>query len=62
MPRMSGPQLVARLRELQPGLKAILMSGHTPETVLKHGETGRGAVFLQKPFEIDDLLKVLKSF
>jgi two-component system cell cycle sensor histidine kinase/response regulator CckA len=62
MPRMSGPQLVARLRELQPGLKAILMSGHTPETVLQHGQTpGHEAVFLQKPFEIDDLLSHVRT-
>jgi len=56
MPRMSGPQLVERLRMLQPGLKAIFMSGHTPETVVQHGDVSAGSAFLQKPFEIGDLL------
>jgi PAS domain S-box-containing protein len=55
MPRMSGPELVKQLRLLQPDLKVIFMSGHTPETVLEHGDVS-GGVFLQKPFEIDDLL------
>ena len=41
---------------LQPGLKAIFMSGHTPETVVQHGDVGAGSAFLQKPFEIGDLL------
>jgi CheY-like chemotaxis protein len=55
MPRMSGPQMIERLRSFQPDFKSILMSGHTPETVVQHGNIG-GAVFLQKPFEIEDLL------
>ena len=56
MPRMSGPQLVARLRQDQPGLEVIFMSGHTPETVVQHGSIPRDAVFLQKPFDIAQLL------
>jgi len=56
MPRMSGPQLVAHLRTLQPAMRTILMSGHTPETVLRQGEVGPDAVFLQKPFEIEVML------
>jgi PAS domain S-box-containing protein len=56
MPRMSGPQLVERLRTFQPGLRAIFMSGHTPETVVQHGDVSGGSAFLQKPFEIGDLL------
>jgi PAS domain S-box-containing protein len=56
MPRMSGPQMVERLRRLQPGLKAIFMSGHTPETLVQHGDVSGGSAFLQKPFDIADLL------
>jgi PAS domain S-box-containing protein len=56
MPRMSGPKLLERLRELQPGLKAILMSGHTPETVYEHGDVRAAEAFLRKPFDVDELL------
>jgi CheY-like chemotaxis protein len=60
MPRMSGPELVARLRASHPMVKVIFMSGHTPETVLKHGGAELGTTFLQKPFEVDDLLATVR--
>jgi PAS domain S-box-containing protein len=56
MPRLSGPELLQRLRAAQPAVKFIFMSGHTPETVLEHGGIGPGTAFLQKPFDVDDLL------
>jgi PAS domain S-box-containing protein len=60
MPRMSGPALVERLRAWQPGVKVIFMSGHTPETVLRHGGIGAGTAFLQKPFDVDDLVTQIR--
>jgi hypothetical protein len=39
----------------------IFMSGHTPETVLRHGGIGAGTAFLQKPFEIEDLLGLVRK-
>ena len=56
MPRMSGPELVSRLRASHPNVKVIFMSGHTPETVLQHGGADLGTTFLQKPFEVEELL------
>jgi PAS domain S-box-containing protein len=61
MPRMSGPELVARLRSSHPTVKVIFMSGHTPETVLQHGGADLGTTFLQKPFEVDDLLATVRQ-
>jgi DNA-binding response OmpR family regulator len=55
LPRMSGPELIRRLRALRPGLKTLFMSGHTPETAHQQGGIG-DAAFLQKPFEVGDLL------
>ena len=60
MPRMSGPELVQRLRSANPDVKVIFMSGHTPETVLLHGGVA-GTAFLQKPFEFDDLLARIRE-
>ena len=59
MPRMSGPELVERLRSANPQVKVVFMSGHTPETVLRHGVVG--TAFLQKPFEFEDLLARLRE-
>ena len=56
MPRMSGPELVRKLRASHAQVKVIFMSGHTPETVHQHGGADPGAAFFQKPFEVDDLI------
>ena len=61
MPRMSGPELIERLRATRPELKAIFMSGHTPETVRIHGGTGEGTAFLQKPFDVEHLLAKVRE-
>ncbi len=47
MPRMGGVQLVKRLREDRPGLKALLISGRTSSEVAR-GNTSFD--FLAKPF------------
>jgi PAS domain S-box-containing protein len=60
MPRMSGPELVRRLRASHPFVKVIFMSGHAPETVHQHGGAA-GTTFLQKPFEVDDLLAKVRA-
>ena len=60
MPRMGGPELVSRLRASHPRVKVIFMSGHTPETVLQHGGSDLGLTFLQKPFDVDDLIAIVR--
>ena len=55
MPGMRGPELVERLRQARPGLRAIFMSGYASENLSDGGDTAR-SVYLQKPFDIDDLL------
>ena len=51
MPIMRGTALAARLRELKPALRILLMSGYAEDL---QGELGRSA-FLQKPFTADVL-------
>ena len=53
MPGMSGPQLAARLTELQPGLPVLFISGYTDSP----GELPRGANLLRKPFTSAALLR-----
>jgi CheY-like chemotaxis protein len=60
MPKMSGPELVERLRASHPAVRVIFMSGHTPETVMRHGGAA-GTAFLQKPFELDELLALVRD-
>jgi two-component system, cell cycle sensor histidine kinase and response regulator CckA len=53
MPGMSGPQLAARLTELQPGLPVLFISGYTDSP----GELPAGATLLRKPFTSAALLR-----
>ena len=53
MPGMSGPQLAARLTELQPGLPVLFISGYTDSP----GELPAGANLLRKPFTSAALLR-----
>ncbi|HEY9594533.1 MAG TPA: histidine kinase N-terminal 7TM domain-containing protein, partial [Spirochaetia bacterium] len=61
MPRMSGPDLVARVRELTPTIRVLYMSGYSERTIL-HGDSGDGSVaFLPKPFNPGELLSKLRE-
>jgi PAS domain S-box-containing protein len=52
MPGMNGRELYEELVNLQPGLKAIFMSGYTDDVIGPHGVLEEGTWFLQKPFSI----------
>ncbi len=55
MPKMSGTDLAARVRQGQPDVKVLFMSGYSME-VLAWRETGTtGAAFIQKPFAREEL-------
>jgi two-component system, cell cycle sensor histidine kinase and response regulator CckA len=55
MPEMGGLQLVSRLLEQHPYMKAIMMSGYTDKEVVAFAEKLPGAAFLQKPFSYEEL-------
>jgi len=50
LPGMSGPALAARLRERQPGLPALYISGYESEMVAAEAELGPDDVLVSKPF------------
>ena len=58
MPRMSGPRLVATLRQRWPALRALLTSGYESGEVAGGAGSGDDEVdaFLQKPFTLADLI------
>jgi PAS domain S-box-containing protein len=58
MPGGTGPELVTRLRESRPGLRALFISGYADSVFSKDGMPA-DTQFLQKPFtSIDLLIKV----
>ncbi len=59
MPKMSGPELILKLKEINPDIKLIGVSGLGAESGL--GKSGRESVntFLEKPFSTQSLLMEL---
>jgi PAS domain S-box-containing protein len=56
MPRLSGPEALARMVVAKPGIKALFISGHAPESAqLPQQLDGTGRAFLPKPFRVDAL-------
>lgn len=61
MPRISGPELYARLAMAQPGLRVLYMSGYTDNVVVNHGIFNEERNFIQKPFTADVLLAKVRE-
>jgi len=61
MPQMGGAELAERLQVARPGLRVVLMSGFVRDIRLRDPATGRALPFLQKPFDIEDLSRVVRS-
>ena len=61
MPRMSGPELAARLRPQHPEAKVLYMSGYTDNAIADHGVLDPGTYFLQKPFVAETLLQKVRE-
>lgn len=63
MPHMSGSELVDRLREEQPDLKVIFMSGYTgaSNASIHRSLEMPGVAFLQKPFRLNNLISQVEE-
>jgi two-component system, cell cycle sensor histidine kinase and response regulator CckA len=61
MPGMSGQQLAERMREREPGLRVVFMSGHTDDMVVRAGARQGDIAFVQKPFTRDSLLRAVEE-
>ncbi len=61
MPRMNGCQLLTRIREHSPGMKALFISGYPAEISTARGLLDPGTPFLQKPLRQDILLSRIRE-
>ncbi|MDZ7641141.1 MAG: response regulator [Desulfurivibrio sp.] len=55
MPELNGQELAHKVREIQPDLRCLFMSGYTADVISHNGLLGDGVNFLQKPFSLHDL-------
>jgi two-component system cell cycle sensor histidine kinase/response regulator CckA len=61
MPGMNGNELAEALRASDAGLKVLFLSGHTGDTLARHGVVYTEVAFLQKPFTLDALSRKLRE-
>jgi two-component system cell cycle sensor histidine kinase/response regulator CckA len=61
MPRMSGQELARRIAILKPEARVVFMSGYSDEAIGDLGNLEPGALFLQKPFTMDALLRTIRK-
>jgi FixJ family two-component response regulator len=50
MPEMNGRRLAEALLSMRPDTKVIYMSGHTEDSMVRHGVLAARVDYLQKPF------------
>jgi PAS domain S-box-containing protein len=55
MPGLGGAQLAERVAELRPGIKVLLLSGYTEDSVARRDAASGAKPFLQKPFTAETL-------
>ena len=61
MPGTSGPELTRQLIARRPALKVIYMSGHTGESIDRHGIHKPGVSLLHKPLTAETLGRKLRD-
>ena len=62
MPEMDGLQTLTALREIQPGLKVVLISGYDTDEKIQQALGMKQVEFLQKPYKINDLATLVARF
>jgi CheY-like chemotaxis protein len=62
MPRMGGPELVQRAREVRPDLEVLYVSGYAENAIAHHGVLVDETIhFLQKPFSLEALSRKVRE-
>ena len=61
MPEMGGRELANLLRQKQPQLKVLFMSGYTDDALVRHGVAAAADAFLQKPFTPSTLARKVRE-
>ncbi|MCR9093591.1 MAG: PAS domain S-box protein [bacterium] len=61
LPKVAGPEIASRARELRPGIRVLFMSGFTDETLSRHGLDPTRAELIEKPFTPATLLTRIRT-
>ena len=58
---MGGAEAVQKLREIDPGVKAIVSSGYSNDPIIKDFKKYNFSGVITKPFDVDELVRVIES-
>ncbi|MBI9101908.1 MAG: response regulator [Spirochaetales bacterium] len=61
MPEMGGSEVFAKLREIDPDVKVILLSGYSRNVEIETLLTWKNTEFFQKPISVKGLLDMVKE-
>ena len=61
MPEMDGPTLLTSMRERNPGIKVIFVSGYAEDAFAKSLPENQQFSFLPKPFSLSQLVAAVKE-
>ncbi len=61
MPKMTGPQLAEKIKQIQPDIKILFVSGHTDNDQIRREIEQSKAGFLQKPFSYNALVEKVRT-
>ncbi len=61
MPRMDGPALIRKVREIHPDMKVIFISGYTEDAFRQRLDSDSEIHFLPKPFSLKQLASKVKE-
>jgi PAS domain S-box-containing protein len=61
LPGRSGPQVVADLHRIRPGMRVLYASGYTGRELTPHGLLASDVAFLQKPYSIAELTRRVRE-
>jgi CheY-like chemotaxis protein len=61
MPKMKGPEVMKRVKQMRPDVGVLFMSGYTNDVALRHGISNAEVSFIQKPFSSTELTHKLRE-
>ncbi len=61
MTGINGKDLALKMAEIRPAIKVLFVSGYADDVIVHHGVLERGTPFLQKPFNMNQLLLKLRE-
>ena len=61
LPLYSGPELALSVAKVSPSTRILFMSAHTNERIIRNQFRIEPNGFLQKPFSLDELIRVVKK-